>query len=75
MSEQAKALGTLLLTITDLCDQAELHGIVENPSPEVLAPLIDDASQLGISFDATPDLTQLQTAVEAAAQRAGGVAG
>ena len=75
MSEQAKALGTLLLTITDLCDQAEMHGIVQNPSPEVLAPLIDDASQLGIAFDTAPDLTQLQTAVEAAAQRAGGVSG
>ncbi|MBC7513892.1 MAG: hypothetical protein H7234_05580 [Herminiimonas sp.] len=73
MSEQAKALGALLLTITDLCDKAELHGIVENPPPEVLAPLIDDASQLGIAFEATPGLTQLQTAVEAAAQRAAGV--
>ena len=70
MSEQAKALGALLLTITDLCDKAEMHGIVENPSSDVLAPLIDDASQLGIAFDATPDLNQLQTAVEAAAQRA-----
>ena len=72
MSEQAKALGALLLTITDLCDEAELHGIVENPSPATLAPLIEDASQLGIAFDATPNLTQLQTAVEAAAQRAAG---
>lgn len=69
MSEQAKALGALLLTITDLCDKAELQGIVENPSPAILAPLIDDASQLGIAFDATPDLSQLQSAVEAAAQR------
>lgn len=72
MSEQAKALGALLLSITDLCDKAELHGIVESPSPEILAPLIDDASQLGIAFDATPNLTQLQTAVEAAAQRQAG---
>ena len=70
MSEQAKALGALLLTITDLCDQAEMQGIVGTPPPEVLAPLIDDASHLGIAFDAAPDLTALQMAVEAAAQRA-----
>lgn len=75
MTEQAKALGALLLTITDLCDKAELQGIVENPSPEVLAPLIDNASQLGIAFDAAPDLTQLQSAVEAAAQRAAAAPG
>ena len=70
MSEQAKSLGALLLTITDLCDKAEMQGIVGSPSTEVLAPLIDDASHLGIAFDAAPDLTQLQIAVEAAAQRA-----
>ena len=72
MSEQAKALGALLITISDLCDDAEAHGIIQNPPAAVLGPLIEDASHLGIALDAAPTLAELHLAVEAAAQQSGG---
>lgn len=70
MSEQAKALGALLIVLTDLCDAAEAHGIVGTPPADVLGPLIDEASRLGVVLEAQPSLADLHLAVEAAAQRA-----
>lgn len=72
MSDKEVALGALLITISDLCDAAEAHGIVENPPPDVLAPLIEEARQFDIEFDSTPSLEALHLAVEAAAQQASG---
>jgi predicted carbohydrate-binding protein with CBM5 and CBM33 domain len=70
MSEHAKALGALLIKISDMCDSAEAHGIVQNPQPGALGPLIKDADLLGIRFVAPPSLADLHMEVEAAAQRA-----
>ena len=72
MADKEVALGALLITISDLCDAAETHGIVENPPAEVLAPLVEEARQFDIEFDGTPSLEALHLAVEAAAQEAAG---
>lgn len=69
MSDTATAMGALLITISDMCDQAEAHGIVGNPPATVLAPLISEAERLGIVFDTPPSLQELHVAVEAAAQK------
>ena len=69
MSEQAKALGAMLITVADLCNAAEARGIVENLPAVDLGPLIEAASRLGIRFETTPTLAELHLALEAAAQR------
>ena len=69
MSEQTKALGALLITVSDLCDAAEAHGIVAGLPAVELGPLIDAAARLGIHFETTPTLAELHLALEIAAQR------
>ncbi len=71
MSEQAKALGALLIEIAALSDAAEAHGIIENPPPAILDPLVVRARALGIAFDAPPSLGELHLAVETTAQDVG----
>jgi predicted carbohydrate-binding protein with CBM5 and CBM33 domain len=73
MSDQAKALGALLLTISGMCDEAEAHGIVQNPPAIVLGTLVDDAAELGVEFSSDPTLAELHMAVDAAAQRSSAV--
>ena len=68
MSERDRALAELLIRIADLSDAAETHGVVHNPPPDVLDPLLADAGKLDIRFDELPSLAELHQAVEAAAQ-------
>lgn len=69
MAANTVALGALLITITNLCDAAEAHGIVEPPSPDVLGPLIAEAKCCAIHFASTPTLEELRLAVDTAAQQ------
>ena len=68
MSDHAMALGTLLIEIADLAGTAEDHGITGNPPPDVLGPLIEQASQLGVDIPPQASLADLHLAVETAAQ-------
>lgn len=68
MSEQAQALGALLIEIADLAGAAEDHGIVGNPTNDVLGPLIEQAQKLGVDVAPPASLADLHLAVEAAAQ-------
>ncbi|GAC1411071.1 MAG: hypothetical protein NVSMB6_12060 [Burkholderiaceae bacterium] len=72
MEDTAAALGGLLITLSDLCDSAEAHGIIGNPPAAVLAPLVREAERLGIVFEVPPSLNELHLAVETAAQKAAG---
>jgi hypothetical protein len=71
MSDNEKALGTLLMAVADLSNAAETHGIVGNPPLDMLDPLIEAAAALGVHFDHVPSLAELHLALEAAAQRPG----
>ncbi len=68
MSDQTQALGTLLIEISDLAGAAEDHGIVGQPPRDVLAPLIEQAQQLGVDVAPQATLADLHLAVELAAQ-------
>lgn len=68
MSDQSQAIGTLLLEIADLASSAEDHGIVSHPPQDVLAPLIEQAQQLGVDVTPQATLADLHLAVELAAQ-------
>lgn len=68
MSDQSQAIGTLLLEIADLASSAEDHGIVSHPPADVLAPLIEQAQQLGVDVTPQATLADLHLAVELAAQ-------
>lgn len=68
MSDQSQAIGTLLLEIADLASSVEDHGIVSHPPQDVLAPLIEQAQQLGVDVTPQATLADLHLAVELAAQ-------